>query len=164
MEITLDFTLLTAEVKRSLAIIGKRSIDEHGNLMFKDITLSSLEEPMLNYYFQLAVIELTTASDTFIADSTDDRLTLAFPSNHNDALNPAIAKVCNAFCVAHTLHSWFSIVAPRLKEKYADDCKKLSAALTKLIHNKKPPAGSAPSYTDVNGTAAHPTTDNTETP
>lgn len=139
MEITLDFTTLAGEVKRSLSIIGKRSIDEQGNLMFKDITLGSLEEPLLNDYFQQAVIDLTTETDTFIKASTDTTLTLTFPSNHNDALNPAIAKVCKAYCVSYALYSWFSIVAPRLVEKYMGDCKRQGGALIRLIHNKKQP-------------------------
>lgn len=139
MEITLDFTTLAGEVKRSLSIIGKRSIDEQGNLMFKDITLGSLEEPLLNDYFQQAVIDLTTETDTFITASTDTSLTLTFPTNHNDALNPAITKVCKAYCVSYALYSWFSIVAPRLVEKYMGDCKRQGGALIRLIHNRKQP-------------------------
>ena len=44
------FRSLASDVKRSLSIIGKRSIDENGNVIFKDITLSSLEEPLLEDY------------------------------------------------------------------------------------------------------------------
>ncbi len=140
MDITLDFTALAKKVKRSLSIIGKRSIDEHGNLMFKDITLGSLEEPLLNDYFHQAVIDLTMETDAFITDSTDTALTLTFPSNHNDALNTAITNVCKAYCVSYALYSWFSVVAPRLQEKYMGDCKRQAGALVRLIHNKKSPA------------------------
>jgi len=142
MEITLNFTALAADVKRSLSIIGKRSIDENGNLMFKDITLSSQEEPLLDDYFQQAVIDLTTETDTFITASTDTSLTLTFPVNHNGALTPAITKVCKAYCVSYALYSWFSIVAPRLVEKYMGDCKRQTGALVRLIHNKKAPEAS----------------------
>lgn len=145
MEITFDFNDLAEEVKRSLSIIGKRSVGESGNLLFKDITLSSLEEPLLNDYLQQAVIDLTTETDTFITASTETTLTLTFPTNHNDALNTAITKVCKAYCVSYALYSWFSIVAPRLVEKYMGDCKRQAGALIRLIHNKKAPAESSSS-------------------
>lgn len=145
MNITFDFATLATEVKRSLSIIGKRSIDEQGNLMFKDITLGSLEEPLLNDYFQQAVIDLTTETDTFITASTDTSLTLTFPTNHNDALNPAITKVCKAYCVSYALYSWFSVVAPKLQEKYMGDCRRQAGALIRLIHNKKAPTVSSES-------------------
>ena len=139
MEITLDFTQLAKEVKRSLSVIGKRSIDENGNLMFKDITLSSLEEPLLNDYLQQAVIDLVTEADTFITASTESSLTVTFPTNHNNALDAAIAKVCKAYCVSYALYSWFSVVAPRLTEKYKGDCTRQAGALIRLIHSKKQP-------------------------
>lgn len=145
MEITFNFNNLAEEVKRSLSIIGKRSVDESGNLLFKDITLSSLEEPLLNDYLQQAVIDLTTETDTFITASTETTLTLTFPTNHNDALDTAITKVCKAYCVSYALYSWFSIVAPRLVEKYMGDCKRQAGALIRLIHNKKAPAESSSS-------------------
>ena len=145
MEITLNFNTLASDVKRSLSIIGKRSIDENGNVIFKDITLSSLEEPLLEDYFQQAIIDLTTESDTFITASTDDTLTLTFPTNHNEALNSAITKICNAYCVSYALYSWFSIVAPRLQEKYMGDCKRQMSALIRLINVKKPPTASSES-------------------
>ena len=140
MEITLNFSTLANDVKRSLSIIGKRSIDEHGNLMFKDITMSSLEEPLLDDYFQQAVIDISAESDSFITASTDTSLTLSFPDNHNDALNTAILNVCKAYCVSYALYSWFSVVAPRLQEKYMGDCKRQAGALIRLLHNKKTPA------------------------
>lgn len=152
MEIALDFNQLKRDVKRSLSIIGKRSIDEDGNLMFKDITLGSLEEPLLNDYFQQAIIDLTTGTDTFIKASSDSSLTLEFPTNHNDALNPAIINSCKAYCTSYALYSWFTVVAPKLVAKYQDDCARQMAALIRLIHNKKEPDEPASSYTDVNGT------------
>lgn len=157
MEITLNFTAFAAEVKRSLSIIGKRSIDEHGNLMFKDITLGSLEESLLNDYFYQAVIDLTTETDTFITGSTDTSLTLTFPSNHNDALNLAISNVCKAFCVSYALYSWFSIVAPRLVEKYMTDCKRQAGALIRLVNNKKPPSVSTDSPLSITTTIVNDT-------
>ncbi len=145
MEITLDFTTLAGEVKRSLSIIGKRSIDEQGNLMFKDITLGSLEEPLLEDYLQQAVIDLVTESDAFVTASTDSSMTLTFPTNHNDALNPAITKVCKAYCVSYALYSWFSVVAPKLQEKYMGDCRRQAGALIRLIHSNKAPTVSSES-------------------
>ena len=163
MEITLNFTTLAAEVKRSLSIIGKRSVDENGNLMYKDITLSSLEEPLLDDYLQQAVIDLTTETDTFVTASTDSplTLTLTFPANHNDALNTVITNVCKAYCVSYALYSWLSIVAPRLQEKYMGDCRRQAGALIRLIHNKTAPATPTNNGTAVSPLAASTTVSNT---
>lgn len=157
MEITLDFTTLAGEVKRSLSIIAKRSIDEQGNLMFKDITLGSLEEPLLDDYFQQAVIDLVTESDAFVTASTDSSMTLTFPTNHNDALNPAITKVCKAYCVSYALYSWFSVVAPKLQEKYMGDCRRQAGALIRLIHSKKTPTTPTAGGTEVSPLSASTT-------
>ncbi len=151
MNITLTYSELTATVKRSLSIIGKRSVDENGNLLFKDITLSSLEEPILGDYFRQAIIDITTGTESFVTASATQSITLTFPTNHNDALDSAITDVCKDYCVSYALYSWFQVTAPRLTEKYLADCNRQMGALIKLIHNKKAPA-SETSYSEVTGT------------
>lgn len=139
MEITLTYSELTATVKRSLSIIGKRSVDADGNLLFKDITLGSLEEPILNDFFRQAIIDITTEAESFVTASADQSITLTFPSNHNDALNKAITDACKDYCTSYALYSWFQVVAPRLVEKYQGDCNRQIGALIRLANQKKPP-------------------------
>lgn len=66
MEITLDFSTLYEKVDRSLSIIGKRSIDEKGNLLFRDITVGSREREIINDFFVNAFTELCAELNKFI--------------------------------------------------------------------------------------------------
>lgn len=66
MEITLNFNTLYDKVARSLSIIGKRSIDDNGNLLFRDITLSTREHEIINDFFVSAFTELCAELNKFI--------------------------------------------------------------------------------------------------
>lgn len=66
MEITLNFSTLYDKVARSLSIIGKRSIDDNGNLLFRDITLSSREREIINDFFVNAFTELCAELNKFV--------------------------------------------------------------------------------------------------
>ena len=140
MVITLSYTTLAETVNRSLAIIGKRSVDANGNLLFKDVTLGSLEQPLLSDYFRLAVIDITTEADSFVTASADQSLTLSFPSNHNGKLEQAVKDACQQYCVTYALYSWLTVAAPRLAEKYQGDCSRLMGAIVRLINQKQPPS------------------------
>lgn len=139
MDITLDFSTLKETVKRSLSIIGKRSVDADGNLLFKDITLGSLEEPILVDFFKEAVIQLKTQTDHFSSSTTDTNITLSFPSNHPANNDTTIKDAFSAYCVSYALYSWFLIVAPRIAPKYNDDANRHMASVIRLVYYKAPP-------------------------
>ncbi len=139
MDITLNFTTLYGIVERSLSIIGKRSVDDQGNFLFKDITLGSRETEIVNDYFRQAIIDLSAETAAFITASTDNSITLTFPGNHNSALNSFIQKSCEAYCTSYALHSWLNITAPRIADKYGADCNRQLAVVIRLLHEKKAP-------------------------
>lgn len=139
MIVTLNFAILTQRVQRSLSIIGKRSTDENGNLLFKDITLGSLEESILIDYFKDALIQLKTATSHFSASTTDNDITLSFPDNHPTGNDTTIRDAFAAYCVAYALYSWFTVVAPRLAAKYQEDADRHMAAVIALSFSKQPP-------------------------
>lgn len=66
MDITLTYADLAATVKRSLSIIGKRSIDDKGNLLFRDITLGSRETAIIYDFFTTAVTTLCSELNKFV--------------------------------------------------------------------------------------------------
>ena len=66
MQITLDYSTLYAIVARSLSIIGKRSVDDNGTLLFRDITLGSREHAIINDYFNNAFVVLCSELGQFI--------------------------------------------------------------------------------------------------
>ena len=151
MQKTFDFTALYGKVSRSLSIIGKRSIDDQGNLLFKDITLGSNETEIINDYLRQAVIDIVTELSAFITAESGDAITVTFPTNHNSNLDTFIGKSCDEYCVAYALYSWFNVTAPRIAGKYLEDCKRQLSAVIRLAHDKKPPQTPAgnPSPLDV---------------
>lgn len=79
-------------------------------------------------------------------------LTITVPDNWNQALLLSLSQSLKGYCVAYALYSWFVITAPRIAEKYLEDCKRMLAASIQLVHEKKEPAAVIQDYNDVNGT------------
>lgn len=145
MDITIDYTALYETASRSLSIIGKRSSDDNGNPLFKDITLGTREQGIVTDYFRQAVIDLSAELSGFIttASSSSVTFTLTLPSNHNTALDPFIQKSCEAYCVSYALASWFTVTAPRIAGMYEKDCVRQLSAVIRLVNEKNAPTGSA---------------------
>lgn len=152
MEITLTYQSLYETASRSLSIIGKRSVDEQGNLLFKDITLGTREQEIITDYFRQAVIDLSAELAAFITASTETAITLTLPTNHNTALDSFIQKSCESYCISYALYSWLFITAPRIAPRYLDDCKRQLAAVIRLVHEKKAPEAPAASPLDITTT------------
>lgn len=155
MEITLEYATLTETVKRSLSVIGKRSVDEKGNLLFTDITVGTNEEPLITDYLRQAVIDLSTELSSFAAvpEASPEGiiLYLDLPTNHTDDAGTFIQQCCEAYCVSYALYSWFTVTAPRLTEKYQADCTRQSSALIRLLHEKTAPDTPELTYADIPG-------------
>ncbi len=149
MEITLSYTNIIGIIERSLAIIGKRSVDDNGQPLYKDIILGSREKGILKDHIDEAVQHVVAESAAFVSDSSindtdSDTITLTLPYNHNTALEPFIQRSFNTYCVTYTLYSWFTVTAPTLAKKYQDSSTLQLTALVKLIHEKQAPK--APIY------------------
>lgn len=143
MDIILNNDTLYEKMSRSLSIIGKRSIDDNGKLLFTDITLGTREKEIANDFFRQAVIDLTTELSVFITTATSQSVTfsLNLPDNHNSALEAFLQDACESYCVSYALYSWFIITAPRISNKYAEDCKRAVASVIRLAYDKKAPEG-----------------------
>lgn len=160
MDITLDFTTLYQKVSRSLSIIGKRSIDDNGNLLFRDITLGSREQEIVNDFFINAFTELCAELNKFITAEVQNQgssitsivLTVTTPSNWNSALELSVSQALFNYCVSYALYSWFIITAPRISEKYLADATRQMAAIRSLIHEKNAPAIPVSSPLDIGTT------------
>lgn len=143
MNINISYATLYEEVSRSLSIIGKRSVDDDGTPLFKDITLSSREQEIISDYIRQAAIDIAAETAAFITASTDQSVTLTLPTNSNQALEPFIQKSCAEYCVSYALYSWLFITAPRIAPRYLDDCKRQLSAVVRLVHEKKAPQENA---------------------
>jgi len=140
MNITLNYSNLAAVVDRQLSIVGKRSTDEEGKRLFTDITLGTREKALIDDYIRQAVIDISTETAALITAGSMTAITLTFPSNHNSVLETFIQQSCEAYCVSFALWSWFTITAPRIADRYLDDCKRQLASIIRLTNEKKAPA------------------------
>lgn len=149
MDITINYANLYGIVERSLSIIAKRSVDDQGNPLFDNITLGSRETEIVSDFIKTASVDLATETSAFITASTDNSITLTFPTNHNAALEDFIQKACDGYCVSYALYSWLTVTAPRLAEKYQGDYNRNLSAVIRLVNDKKAPGGT----TDVLATS-----------
>ena len=148
--INIDYGSIAKTVERQLSIVGKRSTDENGKLIFTDITLGTNEKELLNDYIRQAVIDLTTETAAFISSQLGNTsITLTFPGNHNSVLDTFIQQSCDAYCASFALWSWFTITAPRIADRYLEDCKRQLAAIIRLTHDKKAPETPEDGGTDI---------------
>lgn len=153
MDITINYVNLYSIVERSLSIIAKRSVDDQGNRLFDNITLSSRETDIVTDFIKTASVNIASETSAFVTASTDNSITLTFPTNHNAALDNFIQKSCDGYCVSYALYSWFTVTAPRLAEKYLGDCNSNLSAVIRMINEKKAPEGT----TDVLATSTNVT-------
>lgn len=145
MDITINYSTLYNKVARSLSVIGKRIVDENGNTLFGDITLSSRETEIMTDFFKQAVIAITAETASFVSGSKPNTsITLTFPDNHNRDLDPFIQDACDEYCVSYALYSWFVVTEPKIAEKYNADSVRQLAVINRHIHEKNAP--SAPVY------------------
>lgn len=156
MNITLTFETLFGTMSRSLSIIGKRSVDEEGNLLFKDITIGTNEKLIAEDFMNVAANMLAAELSGFVTGNTGG-VVVSFPSNHNSALDTFIQRTAQAYCVAYMLYSWFVITAPKIAEKYLTEADSQLKAIIRMVHEKNEPTASAQDYTNVNGQITHNT-------
>ena len=145
MNITISYPALYDTVSRSLSIIAKRSVDDKGVPLFKDITLGTNEQKIITDYFRQAVLDIVAAAAAFVADNSDDSITMVLdmPGNHRASLDGFIQKTCEEYCVSYALYSWLFITAPRIAPRYIEDCKRQLSTLIRLLHEKEPPENNA---------------------
>lgn len=67
MLINISFADLFDNVSRSLSIIGKRSVDDQGNPLFKDITIGTNEKEIINDFFTNGLSNLITELSHFVS-------------------------------------------------------------------------------------------------
>lgn len=141
INITISYQALYETVSRSLSIIAKRSVDDKGVLLFKDITLGTREQEIIADYFRQAVLDIVAAAAAFVADNSDDSITMVLdmPENHRASLDGFIQDTCEEYCVSYALYSWLFITAPRIAPRYIEDCKRQLSTLMRLLHEKEPP-------------------------
>lgn len=72
MNISIDYPTLYATVARSLSIIGKRSTDDNGNLLFKDITLGSREKTIILDFFYSAFVDICAELNKFLTAEVEN--------------------------------------------------------------------------------------------
>lgn len=143
MQITINYTTLFETVKRSLSIIGKRSVDDQGGLLFDNITLGSREESIVYDYFRAAIVHIAAELDKYISleSHTDTSYTIGITlyDDYNDHLDETIKEAINGYLVAYALYSWFTVTAPRIHDKYLAEAKDAMAYLVKQCHHRQRP-------------------------
>lgn len=143
MNITITYADISAIVKRSLSIIGKRSTDDKGELLFKDITLGSREEDILIDYYKSAAMHIASELRKYVTGETPSTtaytITVTLDDDANDGLENTIKDAAQEYVVAYALYSWFTVTAPRIYEKYLADSQSAMGYLIYQVFNRKRP-------------------------
>lgn len=143
MDIVITYSDISAVVERSLSIIGKRSIDDQGNLLFKDITIGTREKEILTDYCKSAIMHIAAELRQFVRletpTSTTYTIRFTLSNDANPDLEDSIKQAVTEYLVAYSLYSWFTVTAPRLYQKYLTDSQNALGYLTYQVFNRKRP-------------------------
>lgn len=144
MQIQITYATLYDVVERSLSIIGKRSVDDNGNLLFKDITLGTREQEIAYDYFRAAIVHVAAELREYVTGETratdSYTLTLTLDADANSHLEDTIRQAVNDYAVAYALYSWFTVTAPRIHDKYLAEAKDAMVYLTYQVKHRQRPS------------------------
>lgn len=143
MDIVITYSDISAIVERSLSIIGKRSVDEQGNLLFKDITIGTREKDILKDYYRFAIMNIASELRKYVTletpATTSYTIRLTLNDDYNDNLQDTIKQAVKEYIVAFSLYSWFNVTAPRIYQKYLADAQNAMSYLTyQVFHHQRP--------------------------
>lgn len=145
MDIEITYSDISSIVERSLSIIGKRSIDEKGNLLFKDITIGTREKEILTDYYKSAVMHIASELRRYVTLETSATasytIQLTLDDDYNDKLQNTIIQSVKEYIVAYSLYSWFTVTAPAIYKKYLADAQNAMGYLTYQVFHRKRPSG-----------------------
>ena len=155
-ELSVGSQEISDTIKRSLAIIGKRSVDDNGQSMYRDIMMGSNEEDLIGDYISEAAQHIASKINGVINSVGGDEelitsINVLLPSNYNDGLEALAQRTFKAYCVAYALYSWFTITAPTLAGKYEKMSQQHLDEIVSLIYSKKAPNTPTETYADVTG-------------
>lgn len=143
-KIILDFTDVTTQVKKHLAIIGKRLEDSKGDTQFAKITLSSAETGILEQYVNAAaetfVAELSPLVTFYKADSyIQFVISNSRWASSNNGINTPFCGNFMGYVVAYCANALFGMYAADYAQKYTQDMQRHITAAYKLVYVKQPP-------------------------
>lgn len=143
MQINIEYSSLYEVVERSLSVIGKRSTDDQGNLLFKDITLGSRETALIYDYFRAAIVHIAAELEKYVSleqvNDTHFLMDISLYDDANEHLDTTIREALDNYIVSYALYSWFTVVAPRIYEKYLADANTAMQYLIRQCHHRQRP-------------------------
>lgn len=155
LQITIDWSHVKDAVKKHLSIIGKRQKNQEGTA-FSGITLSSVEEDIMNQY-------INAAAETFVGElaplitfyNSGDFLVFKVKNtrwaDNTDSVTVPFEGNFMGYVVAYVANAVLGMNYPELAKKYAEDMQNHLKAAVNLVYVKQPPKVSTAKYEDVNG-------------
>lgn len=160
LTINYSYASLITDIKKLLSVIGKRTKTNDGQDLFSQVTLSSVEEPVLNGYIHSANEKITNLFREFITDTTSTITTFSFTfentrwrrdSDKTSPLLNGLSSGVKGFIVSFAVSEILAPNFPQLAEKFANDAKMHLDSLSKLIYYKMAPEQSTSDYSSISG-------------
>ena len=144
----MDFTISTivSAAKRHLSIIGKRLYQKDGKNMFADITLSSVEDPILTQYINASAQDVEAFLKQLVTASTysSTTITITIANTRGDSdFATRTQALAESFITLNTVGEYLSMVHPDISQKYMADARKRMEALVSYVFYKKQPTATA---------------------
>ena len=144
----MDFTIATivSAAKRHLSIIGKRLYEKDGKNMFADITLSSVEDPILTQYINASAQDVEAFLKQLVTASTysSTTITITIANTRGDSdFATRTQALAESFITLNTVGEYLSMVHPDISQKYLADARKRMEALVSYVFYKKQPTATA---------------------
>lgn len=147
---TIDLSTCLAEVRKQLAVIGKRMFDKEGKNLFSNITTSSLENPVLQGYIDVGAQNVVTALADFSSTFSDNAIQVADP-RWSSAIVNAVNGAVKSYVILFATGEYLAMVYPEIAKKYQADAAGMIVTVVNAAHAKLPPLQSESDFDDVSG-------------
>ena len=158
VNITITYASIIAELRRQLALYGKRATDKQGNSAFSRVTISTKEEPALKTYISQGVDNAVADIQQFVENFTSTSTQIKFDvintrwKTQNEEFKDTFTNVLNAYIVAYALFEYLAQAHPEAAQKLSADAQARINALHRLMFYKYPPSESNADYNSIQGT------------
>jgi hypothetical protein len=142
MALTISLENLNADIQRHLSIIGKRLYDKNGKNIFSNITLSSIEPPILTQYVSAAAQNVAGAIAQFVTSYSNTSITID-NSRWDTSVSTALSNAIRSYAVLFCVGEYLAMAHPELSDKYYHDAQLMMNTIVSTAFYKKPPSSSA---------------------
>lgn len=153
VQVTFTVETIMTNVRKQLAIIGKRAYGADGKNKFSEVTYSTLEASAVEQYMFDAIYHLFALCGQFSPQhgyAREGVWEITFEHTRWGSIATPFGNMARSFIVSYVLAQYLGMINPEAAQKFEKDAEQKEASIITLLYNKEYPT-KADTYTDPTG-------------